>query len=375
MAGCLRSLLQELRPSIPDTLIDDRGLERLAERVGHLPGVAAADIVALEVRLGDPVRAADCAVAAGPGRPLTPHYIRRGETAPPDSPAARLGRLLAGLRDPGPRSEPGDPRVCDPVLLEYDVVEVPPEEHPEPGLFLTLRCGPEEPPPPAAAIDTLVWLMGWNDRDLGAAVARVCAALPAGSRVGNVGAMPDRAPAAVKVLAKGIVDERISDFLESAGWPGPTGQVETVIEAMAPVASPFALSLDVAEHGLLPRVGLEMAPPAMAKGAVAWRPLIRRLAEQGWCLEEKRRGLMDFPGIEKVFSDEGVFMLCTGISHVKLTVADDGAEGSAARSVKAKAYIGFRYLPFSAYPPLLAKADPLSESDRSSAGPRDGGGQ
>ena len=369
MSRCFQSLLQELRPFIPGTLIDDEWLKRLAERVGHLPGMAAARMTALEVRLGDPAPAADCAFAAGPDRPLSPHYIRRGEAAPAGSPAARLGRLLAGLADPGPGSQPGDHRGgFDSVLLEYDVVEVPPGQHPEPGLFLKLRPEPEAPGTLAAATDAIAQTMGWQDRAVGGALARACTALPAGARVGNLGAMPDRAPPTVKVLAVGIAAERIGRFLEGAGWPGPMDRVAPVLEAMRPVASLCALSLDVTEKGLLPRLGLEFAPPAMAKGAAAWRPVTERLAELGWCLAGKKRGLMDFPGIEKVFSDEGVLMLCKGIGHVKLTVA----EGTDA--VSAKAYIGISYIPFSAYPARRARdseppSRPLSRPAASETAP------
>ena len=154
--------------------------------------------------------------------------------------------------------------------------------------------------------------------------------------------MPDREPKAIKVVVVRIAAGAVRGFLERAGWPGATNRVERVIEAMAPVPSRLALSLDVAAHGLLPRLGLEFAPPAMEKARAAWQPLIERVAELGWCLPEKERGLIDFTGIERVFRDDGLFMLYRGISHVKLTVAGD--------SVQAKAYIGFSYLPFSASP-------------------------
>ena len=111
---------------------------------------------------------------------------------------------------------------------------------------------------------------------------------------------------------------------------------------MAPVASCFALSLDVVSQGLLPRLGLEFSPPAMEKAGMAWRPLIERIAELGWCRPEKKRGLIAFPGIERVFRDDGLFMLYKGINHAKLTVAND--------DVQAKAYTGFSYFSFSASP-------------------------
>ena len=224
------------------------------------------------------------------------------------------------------------------VLLEYDVVEIPPETHPEPGLFLCLKYEPEQARSVAVATDMLIETVGWTHRDVGDAAHRVFQALPPGSGISNVGAMPDREPPAIKMVAVGVATGEIRAFLERAGWPGSITQVERVIEAMAPVASRFVLSLDVVDQGLLPRLGLEFSPPALEKGGAAWRPLIERVAELGWCLPEKKRGLMDFTGVEKVFEDDGVYMLYKGINHVKLTVAND--------DVQAKAYVGFSYFPF-----------------------------
>ena len=174
---------------------------------------------------------------------------------------------------------------------------------------------------------------------MGDAAERVFMALPGRAGISNVGAMPDRAHQAIKLVAVGVAAGELRDFLERAGWQGSTRRVEGVIEAMEPVASRFALSLDVVGQGLLPRLGLEFSPPALEKGGAAWRPLIERVAELGWCLPEKKRGLIDFPGVERVFRDDGLFMLYKGINHVKLTVANG--------DVQAKAYIGFSYFPFS----------------------------
>ena len=337
MNGCFRDLVPELRPFIPAALIDDQWLERLAQRVGNLPGMGAALMTALELRLGDPVRAADCAVAVGPGRPLFPYYIRRGETAPANSHAARLGQMLARLRA-GAGSQEDDLKALHSVLLEYDVAEVPEGAHPEPGVFLGLQYQPEQAGSVAAATDALVATVGWTRRDVGDAAYRVFEALPRGSGIANIGAMPDREPQAIKMIAAGIATAHVRDFLGRAGWPGSVAQVERVIEAMAPVASRFALSLDVVGQGPLPRLGLEFSPPEMQKGGAAWQPLIERVADFGWCLPEKRRALIGFPGMERVFRDDGLFMLYRGINHVKLTVAND--------DVQAKAYIGLSYFPF-----------------------------
>ena len=89
--GRFRDLLPELRPFIPRALVDDEWLERLAARVGHLPGMAVARMTALEVRLQDPSAAVDCSVSVSPGMPLVPYFVCRGEAAAPGSAAASVG--------------------------------------------------------------------------------------------------------------------------------------------------------------------------------------------------------------------------------------------------------------------------------------------
>ena len=160
-----RDLLPELRPFLPDALIDDESIQRLAERVGHLPGMAAARMTALEVRLQDPSRAADCSVAVGPGTPLLPFYVRRGEAAAPGSAAARLARLLVSQdkSTSNASSQPGNAIALSGVLLEYDIVGVPPEAHPEPGVFLTLKYEPDQSRTLLAATDKLVETVGWGN--------------------------------------------------------------------------------------------------------------------------------------------------------------------------------------------------------------------
>lgn len=334
-----RDLLPELRPFIPHALIDDHWLGRLAERMGHLPGMATAIMTALEIRLGDPVRAADCSVSVGPDRPLMPYYVSSGEAAVPGSAAARLGQLLARLDDSADSSRSVDLSAISGVLLEYDIVDVPPGTHAEPGVFLGLKHEADQARSLAVAIGVLMEAVGWSHRDVAVSTSLVFDALPTGSGISNLGAMPDRRLQAIKIVAVRIASGEVLEFLDRAGWPGPISQVEEVIRAMTPVTSHLALSMDVTGQGLLPRLGLEFMPPAFEKGGLAWRPLIERVEELGWCLPEKKRAIIGFPGMERVFRDDGLYMLYRGINHVKLTVAND--------NVQAKVYIGFSYFPFS----------------------------
>ena len=61
---------------------------------------------------------------------------------------------------------------------------------------------------------------------------------------------------------------------------------------------------------------------------------MERLEARKWCLPTKARGLLDFPGLDHLYDERGVFILYRGINHVKLTIAGD--------AVQAKAYVGLR---------------------------------
>ena len=327
------ALLPTLRPYIPRCLIDDEWLERIAQRVGDLPGLETASGTYLEFRLGEETAAADFVVAVGPGLPLTPFYIRRGETAAAGSPAARLGGILSDMQNSG------DERQFLGAFLEYDIVETPAGARPEPGVFLSLWRRPERSEHAPELARAIARTMGWTNEGITETVLRAHDALRCGAAIHQIGAMPDRDLRAVKILVSKIAAEDIPGYLERARWPGDIERVRHVVDAMSPLPVGFSLSIDMLPQGLLPRLGVEVSPADGGVGALSWGPLVERLAEMGWCLEEKRRGLLEFPGIDRIFRKDGLFVLYKGIGHAKITVHGD--------SVQAKAYAGFKYLPFS----------------------------
>ena len=333
MSESFGDLLPAMRPLIPRALIDDVWLARLSERLAHLPGLAAAHLIALELRLGDPVPAADLAVPIGPGNPLTPFFIRRGETSAADSPAVALGRLLATMQADGyAGSFTGG-------FLEYDIAEVPPDQRPEPAVFLSLRPEVARSCSADALVQELTEAIGWEDRSVAEVLAQVIGALPPRGGIYQIGAMLGRELQAVKVLASVGGNEDITHFLDKAGWSGSIENVQRAMDDMSSTTARFALSIDMTAQGLLPRLGLEIYPADLGKGVAAWRPIVERVAELGLCLAEKKRGLLTFPGIERLFGSDGVFVLYRGISHLKLTVHGTG--------LQSKAYIGFKYVPLS----------------------------
>ena len=131
-------------------------------------------------------------------------------------------------------------------------------------------------------------------------------------------------------------------MLERLGWRGSIRTVTAVLTDLRDRLPRFWLSMDVAAQGLSPRLGLEMYllegerdqefDDWLKTGRHDWRPVVERLAAQGWCLPEKAQGLLAWCALDKVYDREGVFLVYKGINHVKLTIEDSG--------VHPKAYAG-----------------------------------
>ena len=334
--------LTALRALIPRSLIDGPGWEWLLERVGELPGAAVASSCGFEFRLDETAPTADFFVMLGPGLALTEHYIREGKAATPGSVAAALARYLVRHC----RSESAVTGWISGTMLEYDVAEVQPGQHPAPGVFLKLRrtrrpdgtthyhCTPR------VLTATLAQAVGWTtDTGEQGAVERVFGALPGGGVV-HAGALPGRAPRAIRLVVEGIEEADLPALLERLGWRGSIRTVAAVLTDLRDRLPRFRLSVDVAAQGLSPRLGLEMYLDEgiwLTTGRSDWRLVVERLTERGWCLPEKAQGLLAWCALDRVYDREGVFFVYKGINHVKLTIEDGG--------VHAKAYAGLRFAP------------------------------
>jgi len=333
--------LPEIRTLIPGALIDGPGWNRLLRRVGALPGEPDGSRCGFEFRLGEARAAADFTVVVAPGRALAEHYVRQAEAAPPDSPAAALGRFLVELGKPATA-----PRWVAGTLLEYDVVTAEPG-HPAPGVFLRVRraserggraqrCSPREL---AATVARAVGRR--QDRGEQQAVERVCAALPAGGEVAHVGAMPGRSPRAVRLVLHGVGHAQIAHLLERLEWAGSIRTAQAALADLRELLPRFWLSVDVSAGGVAPRLGLELFRAGQGDrqlegwwttGRGDWRPAVERLVERGWCLPAKARGLLAWCALDRVYDRRAVYLVYKGINHVKLTLEGD--------AVQAKAYAG-----------------------------------
>ena len=350
-------VLRELRVLFPASLLDDEGWTRLLERVEDLPPAAAA-YFGLEFRLGDPAPLADVCVpltsdvaeAATLEYPVARRFIRRARSGAPLKPSeAALARCISEFG----RSDSVLASWAKGVLLEYDVAALSAGSHGTPGIFLSLR---KERGASRRRVQntarreitrTLANACGWSaDSVQQREVELAFDALPAGARINQAGAMPDRAGRAIRLVAGGIDETEVPAFLARLCWPGPVSAVRDVLASLHAVRSKVALSFDITAQGAGPRLGLEM----YAKGSGDfryttrgdWQPCVARLVEKGWCTAAKARGLLEWPGHQKMYADKAVFIAYQGINHVKVTVNGN--------DVEAKGYVGMSFVPLSTAP-------------------------
>ena len=334
--------LQELRALVPRALINGPGWDRLQELIAELPAMPVASRCGFEFRLGTARPTADLFVAVAPGQKLADHYVRQGEAAAAGSPAAALGRHLVELGH-----AESAPVWITGTMLEYDVAETAAGQQAAPGVFLKLRLPHSADRAisvaPSVLIATLARAVGWTEHEgEQRAVARVLAALPPGGEVAHAGALPGRAPRAVRLIVQGIEHGEVPDVLERLEWDGSICTAAVILADLRELLPRFRLAVDVGAGGVSPRLGLELYPAGEWRGRAPdswlmtgrgdWRPVVEWLTDRGWCLPAKCQGLLEWCALDKVFDRQDVHLLYKGINHVKLTV-----EGSA---VQAKAYAG-----------------------------------
>ena len=133
-------------------------------------------------------------------------------------------------------------------------------------MFLKVRLA-EEPGrhdhPQPLPIAALAGAVGWtDDGEVRRSVARMLAALPPGGRVAHVGALPGRAPRAVRLVVQGIGHDEIAGVLERLGWRGSICAVTEILTDLGEVLPRFRLAVDVAAaRGCCPGsawIGLEL---------------------------------------------------------------------------------------------------------------------
>ena len=327
---------------VPEELLDAAGWAKVLDRVSNdLPGPALmSNVLGFEFRLWEDDPSADFGPTLVGSTALVDSLVDRGRTSAPGSRAQALGDFLSQLSGDGWPAN---------GALEYDVVGVPSDENPDPGLFMNTGPYPENTgaPHPVEVVGIIADVLGLprDDNEL-EAVQRVCEALPTGAFVYHVGTMPSRPQRAVRVAVEGVEADDVGRFLGQIGWAGPIGLVEETLTDMLSVAARFALALDVAPHGPLPHIGLEVSTLAdgltcydgwLASTRRDWRQLTEHLVARDLCLPHKGEALLKFCGLDPILGPDGVLNVYRALVGPKIVARDSG--------VQAKAYAGVLVFP------------------------------
>lgn len=337
--------LAELKPFVPVSMLDGAAWDRLVECADALPSEALAARCGFEFRLGSETPDSDLFVTMEPGGALARHAVAEGRKAAP-GPKRTLAEFAGMYSD----ADSGLQESITGVMLEYDVVAAMPARARSPGLFFQLPLAELGGGPTGRTrvpVETLCRAVGWRNCDAEReAAGSVLDRMPDHCVIRHIGAFPGRNPRTVRLLIQGFGREEFRDILAKANWNGPVDAALAVVDDLVDVLPWFRLAADVTAQGLQPRMGMEfyLRPRIdsshdhwLATGRGDWRPVASRLAERGWCVPAKARGMGDWCALDRFYDGNGMNLIYKGINHIKISL--DGGKPSA------KAYAGMTWRP------------------------------
>ena len=344
----LATELNAMRQAFPDALFDvaGKGWQRLLGRAASVPACLIENAFGFELRLGPIKGGADFCITVEAGSQTASELL---STPPPDvkltaneaTTRHALLDLLTEIDRNG--SFAYDAVRSRSVILEYDVVAPELGRNSAPGVFWGLEehIGPEEMSGTVQLIDIAQAGSGRPTSDAGqaanpsvATLRRIAEAVAPYGRISQVGTFLGRDRLDFRILARIEQRESVRELLQSVDWCGDIDKVMDVASHFEYENVGFGVSLDVGTKRVGPRLGLEVGYREgwFATRFADWRPLIDVLVAQGWCRENKARGLQQWCGYIPLFGREMYFLL-KGINHFKISIQNDEFLG-------AKAYVG-----------------------------------
>lgn len=341
----LGSLLGELRNLFPPSLIGDAGWQRLYALTRRLPFCVTDQRFGFELHLSDPSPTADFFAISSPGTCLAEFYQQQTEESAP----GLVGNAFAAfLAEQARNPQSFLTRMDRGIIMEYDLAMSPPGRHGIPGVFIVGRGDSELAPAKLHEdIDGLLAALwsaaGW---DPDAAEARrikqaVAALTDSGIEISNAGVLPGRAARAVRLVTVSHDSAKLAEAMKRMHWPGDLSRIDAVLSDFEGlVSSNLGINIDITSEGVSPRLGLELFRVAERYrpfedsylGRAGWISLIDRLEEKNLCLPDKAAGLREWPRLEMIFGQDGVYQVRQTISLFKVVIDPD--------VIYSKAYVG-----------------------------------
>jgi hypothetical protein len=282
----------------PAALFSSECLAQVHAVARRFPG-AISEFFGFECRLADPAANADflfCSKAEEGGREVLAGLRPDAELSPEILAHPVWQRLRRFARD-WARPDSALHEAVRNLWFEFDLAG-PAREPPLPSVFFgteSLQAG--------SAAGLPGWLAqaiaGLRGDPPGAlldeSLSRCLAALPAGASIFQVGMMLARPGDAVRICLRGVPAGGRLELLRRIGWPGAVDELAAVLADLPGLADSVDLDLD-----LLPEVGSKLGLECsfFAGHPAHWRfpAFVDALVERGLCLEDKRAGLLAWPG-------------------------------------------------------------------------------
>ena len=159
-----------------------------------------------------------------------------------------------------------------------------------------------------------------------------------GIELSNAGVLPGRAERAIRLVATSSDSSQVPEALNRLHWHGDQSQVDAVLSDLEGLVSPsIGINIDITSEGVSPRLGLEFFRMAehpnpfedFRLDRTGWKMIIDRLEERNWCLPDKAAGLREWPRLEMIFGQDGVYQVRQVISHFKVVIDPEGINSKA----------------------------------------------
>jgi len=149
--------------------------------------------------------------------------------------------------------------------------------------------------------------------------------LPEGTALIHVGTMLSRQIKGVRIVINRIKPDQIIPYLKSIGWKDETNKLIQIINEIDKYVSRLVLHINIGET-VDPKIGLECSfAEDRYHLETEWEKFFDYLENKGLCIQEKRKALLDFLGIEQEHNDYEfnftTYMVAPKIKHSNYTSA------------------------------------------------------